>query len=646
MKSAGHPDILSKKMLMTLGARLGGALLRKTRFLCLMALPFVLGSCAINNPSYRPPEPVDLRSELIKISDTLPENQLGAPFVQIALEALADGKYVVAQKAFGRALKFDPTNSQLHFLNGLTYHLRAKAGDSSQREFAGVGYKLALQYDPANYWAAYQMGQLNFSDNNYADAQDAFAYSLLYAPDDPRLLKALATASYYAQDLVTARSAIDRAWQVAPDDAKILELSSMINAAVGNLDTARQDLSTFRKVGTPYQLRRVKHVETRLNDWHRFHQSGVVEQAQTIDTSDVLGTADSTIGVAPDASTGDGTGSAENGDAGAPTPSKTKMAMVDVVIIRSEERLVTGKGVNLLSGLSATLSGVTAQLNSVRTVNSATAGNNTLVNTFTYNPQLSVSATYSLNIFNDNNDHNEVIARPSLIALDGEASEFFTGAVFHVQLTGVAGSAGTVTDVPVGIKLNVTPTFIDAGTIKLKVDAARAFIEDRSSQIGFSNFAQVTKTLVTANVVLNFDETLIISGLSEKETEAVKDGVPFLRDIPGVQYLFSREDTLDFTKSVLILMTPRKPTYTLADGTPKLNKPKRGAAKKPQPSLEELKQNPNWMKPTSNIDAVFEHMKSYRFFREFRNGDVAMENWDEPDGLSARIKRAVGFIYY
>ncbi len=472
---------------MTLGAMLGGAFIRKIQFLLLMAFPFVLGSCALNNPSDQPPQPVDLRSELLKISDTLPENQLSAPFVRVALEALADGRYVIAQKAFGRALKFDPTNSQLHFLNGLTYHLRAKAGDSSQREFAGVGYKLALQYDPANYWAAYQMGQLNFSDHNYADAQDAFAYSLLYAPSDPRLLKALAAASYYAQDLVTARSAIDRAWQVAPDDARILELSSMINAAVGNLDAAWQDLSTFRKIGAPYQLHRIKHAETRLNDWQRFHQSGAIEQAQTftddpdstdtpkIDTSDVLGTADSTIGVAPDASTDDSTSSADNGDDGTPPPSKTKMAMVDVVIIRSEERRVTGKGVNLLSGLSATLSGVTAQLNSVRTVNSPTAGNNTLVNTFTYNPQLSVSATYSLNILNDNNDHNEVIARPSLIALDGEISEFFTGAVFHVQLTGVAGSAGTVTDVPVGIKLNVTPTFIDAGTIKLKVDAARAF---------------------------------------------------------------------------------------------------------------------------------------------------------------------------
>ena len=175
-----------------------------------------------------------------------------------------------------------------------------------------------------------------------------------------------------------------------------------------------------------------------------------------------------------------------------------------MVIIRSEERRATIKGINLLSGLSSTLSGTLFSLNSVRTVNDPGTGANTLVNTFTYNPSLSLSATYSLNIFNDSNDYNEVLARPSLVALDGKKSEFFTGAVFHVEIQGVAGSAGSVQDVPVGIKLDITPKFLDNGMVELEVSAARAFIEGRSSQANFNNFAQITKTLVTANVVMKF----------------------------------------------------------------------------------------------------------------------------------------------
>ncbi|MBL6946893.1 MAG: hypothetical protein ISR47_09660 [Rhodospirillales bacterium] len=138
------------------------------------------------------------------------------------------------------------------------------------------------------------------------------------------------------------------------------------------------------------------------------------------------------------------------------------------------------------------------------------------VHTFTYNPTLSVAATYSLNIFNDNNDHNEVLARPSLVAPGGKQSEFLTGAVWHVELTGAAGSEGAVEDVPVGIRLLVTPKFLSGEHVQLEVSAPRAFTEGRSSNANFSNFAQVSKTLVSANVVMEFGNTLVISGLSEK----------------------------------------------------------------------------------------------------------------------------------
>lgn len=322
------------------------------------------------------------------------------------------------------------------------------------------------------------------------------------------------------------------------------------------------------------------------------------------------------------------------------------MAMVDVVIIRSEERNITNKGVNLLSGLSATLGGTSFSFTGTRTANDSGTGANTNVNAFAYAPTLSVAASYSLNIFNDNNDHNEVLARPSLVALDGQQSEFFTGAVFHVQLTGSAGSEGTVTDVPIGIKLTVTPTFTAVDRVQLSVTASRAFIESRSSQISFSNFAQTSKNNVTANVEMRFGDTLVLSGLSEKETEKLHDGVPILQDIPGLQYFFSHEDTLDYTKSVLILLTPRQPRYVHEDGSPKVDQENPDDAGAKQPNLDELKGRPDWFRPASNLDAVFDHLKDSRLFKEFRSGDVKLETWVEGSSLGTNIRRAVDFIYY
>ena len=608
-----------------------------------MILVMVLVTACATGDARHPTSPL-AGSNLTGLLDGKKTDGLGDPFIRAGLQALEDGDYVAAQARFNRALKFDPTNSQLHFLNGLTYHLRAAAGDTSQKEYAAIGYRLALQYDSANYWAAYQLGHINFNDQRFREAQDAFAYALLFAPEEPVLLNALATASYYAQDLETAAGAIKKAEQLAPSDPQVLRVAALVNAAGKDFNKADGYLGRYRETAERGGLQRAGYVAGRIDDWKRFHNRGGIQLAQS--ASDILGSNDTSTGLAAP-SGDDSSGDSGNGDSGdAKKKGPPQMVMVDVVIIRTEERRGTDKGVNLLSGLTATLAGTTYALTSTRTANDPGTGANTLVNVFTYSPTLAIAATYSLNIFNDNNDHNEVLARPSLVALDGKKSEFFTGAVFHVELDGVVGAEGTVTDVPVGIKLDVTPKFLGDDKVELNVEAARAFIEGRSSQVNFGNFAQITKTIVNVNVTMKFDDTLVISGLSEKETEELHDGVPFLQDIPVLQYLFSHEDTLDFTKSVLILLTPRKPRYTHADGSPKTDRETPADSDAEQPNLDELKGRPDWFKPAPNLDAVFQHLKDRRLFKEFRSGDVRLEKWEDQIGLGLRIKRAVEFLYW
>ena len=116
----------------------------------------------------------------------------------------------------------------------------------------------------------------------------------------------------------------------------------------------------------------------------------------------------------------------------------------------------------------------------------------------------------------------------------------------------------------------------------------------------------------------------MISGLSEKEKEQLNDGVPFLQDIPVIQYLFSQENTADFMKSVIILITPRKANYTHEDGSPKADRSSPPDAAAKQPNLAELKERPGWFKPAPNLDAVYHHLKDVNLFKEFRTGDVKL----------------------
>lgn len=576
-------------------------------------------------------------------------NKLAWPFIRSAVEHLSKRELVEASAGFNRALKFDPQDPNLHFLNALTYHLRAESGDTSQFEYADVGYRVALQYDPGNYWAAYQLGRIAFRNQRYAQAQEAFAYALLLEPDNLTYRLALAVASYYARDMETSLSAVTEATAQAPDDPRVYRIAAMVNAAVGRQDRAKAYLFRYETQASPSKFQ-VAHLTARLGDWARVYRRDGITLAQSLqDTSDILGQDQSTEGVAPadqsqdDSGTDGGSGTAQGGKG-----SSSRMCLIDVTMIRSEERNSTNKGVNLLNGLQATLDSSTTlfQYTRSRTQDWVGSGASAASRTRSYGVKVTpASVTYNLNIFNDNIDVNEVLARPSLLALDGKASEFFSGAIWHVQLAGVSGSEGTVTDIPIGIRLKVTPRFIDDETIEIKVEAARAFVENRASEANFSNFAQTTKTTVTANAAVKFDQTLIISGLSEKETEKIKDGVPLLQNIPGIQYLFSNQTTLDYNKSVLILLTPRQPHFVYADGTKKISG-KSAPTDTDQPSLAELKNSPNWFKPAPIYEVVFKHLEDSRLYKEFRAGDVQLETWDDPDSFSAMVQRSLSFLYY
>ncbi|MBC8339745.1 MAG: hypothetical protein ISR51_08120 [Rhodospirillales bacterium] len=576
----------------------------------------------------------------------VPEKRLGDPYIRAAVKALEEGRLKDAGAGFNRALKFDPQNARLHFLNGLVYHLRAERGDAGQYEMAEVGYRLALQFDPGDAPAARQIGHLKFRQQRFREAQNAFAYALLIDPGDAGAGQGLAVSSYFAQDLKTAVAAVTKAILRTPSDPGALRTAAMVAAARGDFVEADgfRDRYLSAASAKPYQAARL---QSRIRDWKRLYQRRPgMRQAQFTESQTKQGLDP------PEAGEG---GSGENRDGDQEDPDKQtskpvipRMALVDVTIIRSEERRATDKGINLLSGLQISMTGDFFDFKRARS-HDLDAGTKTTSRQNDNNLKLSFPTsgiTYNLNIFNDNDDRNEVLARPTLVALDGKASEFFSGASFHVALDGAAGSEGSVTEVPVGLRLRVTPRFIDDDTVELSVDAARAFLESRSSNVGFANFAQISKTTLNANVALKFGETMVLSGLSEREDEFLKDGVPFLKDIPGVQYLFGHEDTLEFKKSVLILLTPRNPSFVHRDGTPKVSRDAPADARADQSSLGELKQRPGWFKPASHLDAVFEHLKDRKLFKEFRAGDVALEDWDNPESLATDIKRSLQFLYF
>ncbi|MFH0946071.1 MAG: type II and III secretion system protein [Planctomycetota bacterium] len=179
---------------------------------------------------------------------------------------------------------------------------------------------------------------------------------------------------------------------------------------------------------------------------------------------------------------------------------------------------------------------------------------------------LSASVDYDVNIANARNEEVSVLARPHLVTLNGKPAEFQSGGELVFQVSGIEN--GDIKPYPYGIQLNVTPTLLKTRTaegteqVLVEVEAIRtsilglAFAE---ASVGGSDDVSFDKTRVKSTAILALDETLILSGLYQREFRDRRAGVPLLKDIPLLGALFGNETEVDDVQSTVILLTPRDP---------------------------------------------------------------------------------------
>jgi type II secretory pathway component GspD/PulD (secretin) len=167
--------------------------------------------------------------------------------------------------------------------------------------------------------------------------------------------------------------------------------------------------------------------------------------------------------------------------------------------------------------------------------------------------------SYSLNIANSTSSNSQVIARPTLTALDRIPSTFYSGAVITAGLNGGGVSGAQITNIPTGVSLSVTPTFVDEESMMLAVKVSRSYVTSTSANLGgFSASISQDHHAVTANVKIKYGETLILDGLSSRVSAGGQDGVPVLQDIPIIQYFFNQKTQQQYSENVVVLVTPRK----------------------------------------------------------------------------------------
>ena len=194
------------------------------------------------------------------------------------------------------------------------------------------------------------------------------------------------------------------------------------------------------------------------------------------------------------------------------------------------------------------------------------------------------------------------------------------------------------------MKLEVKPRFLDKDTINIAVIAERTALESAlssvSSQLTGTSFARTSNTTISANITLRYGETMVLSGLSDQDKDVVDSKVPLLGDLPAAQYLFRNNVKMTKNKTVLILLTPRRASLTLEDGTPTV-----AETAVDRQNLARLETSSDWLKPTSNLKSIVTHLNRHEFFNQYRTGDIMLDMWSKEAWTSNTLEKALEYIY-
>lgn len=598
--------------------------------------------------------------------------------VTVAVNFIKRTEFPRAHLAINEALQLDPRNSHLHFLNGFVYHLQARQGDTQKGELALEGYQQALRIDPANWIAQEFLGMAYMDLKQFDRAKLAFSDVLLLTPESAVSINGLMVASYLTGDAKTACAMADQFQKISTKPNRGFVRSSMsVYGACGNFAQADRMRDNFNQLnGGGLDVERV---DRRLAQWKSFYlkqeqgasaakdpaAAGMVRtslsqypsngppeqlaQAFTLPTqankppkSPAAAVANPKAVISPTVVAEPVPVPVADADAAGSGP---RMVLIDVVLLSTQEAIATSKGVNLLSALTLQLGSVAGTvapaysraISSIALPSAAPAVTTTITRAVTI-PALS----YSLNIANANNSVNEVLARPTLAAIEGLPSEFFSGTNLSAGVVSLSTLGTTIVplDKRFGIKLAVTPVFLPQGKVQLKVDAQRTSLISSAENPRVAYQVEIAEITANANVVMNLGETLVLSGLSEKVSANTRDGVPGLQDVPGIQYLFSKKTTSNLQRSVLILVTPRAPVQ--------VSEAAAGAGDTMANRMKVLREKFGFSNNSSpaNIEAIMTQLQSNEFFREFRQGDVVMERWERMRSTGDRLREALGFLYY
>ncbi len=146
-----------------------------------------------------------------------------------------------------------------------------------------------------------------------------------------------------------------------------------------------------------------------------------------------------------------------------------------------------------------------------------------------------------------------IVSSPTITTLNNVQAFIESGSEIPYQTTNQ--NQGTTTEFKKAVlRLEVTPHVVDNALIKLDVEANNDEPDKTITNKDLEPAITTRKTKTT--VLLQNGQTTVIAGLSKEFTSEGKSGIPILKDLPYLGYLFRSSITEKEMSDLLIFITP------------------------------------------------------------------------------------------
>jgi type IV pilus assembly protein PilQ len=166
----------------------------------------------------------------------------------------------------------------------------------------------------------------------------------------------------------------------------------------------------------------------------------------------------------------------------------------------------------------------------------------------------------------ETNGDAKIVSHPKVFALNNKKATIHSGITYSIKTLSAVTTAGTsgststptavtggVVSISSGLQLDVTPTVVGEGLVRLVVKVTNSEPDKGAAVDGIPG---INDNSADTSILVRGGETATLAGLMKNAVANTQSGVPWISRVPVLGWLFSSRQKSEETSELMIFLTP------------------------------------------------------------------------------------------